>query len=83
MDTISYYVSSGKDDWEKFIPHMQFAINSAVHEGHFFSPYYLLYAQEPTLPAEVERGLPRYCSVAEIPERVKHAREVAVERLML
>lgn len=82
MDAISYYVSSGKDDWDKFIVHVQFAINSALYEGHFFSPRFLLYGQEPTLPAEVELGLPRHCSVAEIAEKMKISRELAVSRLM-
>lgn len=81
MDAISFYVSQGKDDWDAFIPHIQFAINSAVHEGHLFSPHYLVYGQEPTLPAEVELGLPRYCNVSDIADKVKLAREIAVQRL--
>jgi len=81
VNAISCYVSSGKNDWDKFLKHIQFAINSSVHEGTLFSPHYLIYAQEPTLPAEVELSLPKYCSVAELAERVKLARLLAVDRL--
>lgn len=81
MDAISYYVSSGKDDWDLFLPHIQFAINSAVHEGHQFTPHYLLYGQEPVLPSEAELGLPRHCSIADIAEKVQYAREIAAQRL--
>ena len=81
MNGISFYVSKGKDDWDRFLPHIQFAINSSVHEGHLFSPHYLLYGYEPVLPAEVELDLPRRCTVAEIAEKVKLARELAVKRL--
>ena len=49
---LAMYVGSNQKDWDKFIPYCLFAYNTSRHELSHFSPYYLLFGREATLPID-------------------------------
>jgi len=50
---LAMYVSLDQRDWDKYIPYCVYAYNTSRHEINKFSPYYLLFGREPTLPVDV------------------------------
>jgi hypothetical protein len=50
---LAMYVSIDQRDWDKYIPYCVYAYNTSRHEINKFSPYYLLFGREPTLPVDV------------------------------
>lgn len=51
-DMLSMYVSAHHKDWDLTLPYVTFAYNSSRHDTAGFSPFYLLYGREPTLPLD-------------------------------
>ena len=49
---LAMYVGANQRDWDKFIPYCLFAYNTSRHELSHFSPYYLLFGREATLPID-------------------------------
>jgi len=48
---IRSHVSENQKDWDRYIRHIQFAINSSVHETTRYSPHFLFLARQPSLYA--------------------------------
>lgn len=45
-------------DWDEYIPHVQMAINTAIHGSVGDSPHFLLYGRDPKLPMNDLFGIP-------------------------
>jgi len=66
------YVRPDQTDWKEFLPHVEFAYNSAVHEATRISPFMAAYGCQPCDP------LDRVLSVADptpLDERLRFAHE--------
>lgn len=83
-EVLSQYVSPDHRDWDKFLPFTMFAYNSSVHKTTGYSPFFLLYGHEPTLPIDaalhVSPGLSLVPSNMELLRRWNTARELVLER---
>lgn len=49
-EMLALYVSDDHRDWDVALPYITFAYNSSRHDTAGFSPFYLLYGRDPTLP---------------------------------
>lgn len=83
-EIIRKYVSSSHQDWDQFLPYATFAYNSSVHDTTGYTPFFLLYGHEPTLPIDAmlhlqlgQLGTP---SNEEVIRRWESARQIVVER---
>ena len=56
QNMLSHYVNEDHNDWDKWIPYCQIAYNSAIHFSSEFSPFYLMYDRECTLPIDTLLG---------------------------
>lgn len=45
-DTLRACLDTDQKKWDEFIPYIQWAINSSIHEGTKFSPYYTVFCQK-------------------------------------
>ena len=54
---LAMFTGENSDDWDDLLPAMMMAYHSSVHESTGFSPYWLMFGEECTLPMDV--GLPR------------------------
>ena len=52
-EAISSFVSSNQQDWDVYIPTIQFAYRTSPSVSTGDSPFYLLYGREPRLPPDV------------------------------
>lgn len=59
-DMLAIYCNEYQRDWDQLLPFVKFAYNSSTHETTKFSPYYLLYGQEPRFPFELALGTATY-----------------------
>jgi len=50
-EILRHYVDLDNPDWDRLLPAVQFAINSAVSKSTGYSPFYLNYGREPETPA--------------------------------
>lgn len=50
---LSVYTNKKQEDWDRFLPSVVFAYNTAEHEGSDISSFELLYGREPRLPLDV------------------------------
>lgn len=78
------YVSSDHHDWDLALPHVTFAYNSSRHDTAGYSPFYMLYGRDPTLP--LDTLLPATTSppseyARDAIARADHARQIARSRL--
>ena len=55
---LSHLVNSRGNDWDLHLPASLLAYRSSVHKGTGFTPHYLLFGREMTVPADVMYGLP-------------------------
>lgn len=86
-DMLSCYVSADHRDWDVSLPYVKFAYNSSRHDKAGYSPFYLPYGREPTLPldtlvlmsADQPSGQSEYAWGAVA--RAHHARRIARNRL--
>uniref|UniRef100_A0A090XF40 RNA-directed DNA polymerase n=2 Tax=Ixodes ricinus TaxID=34613 RepID=A0A090XF40_IXORI len=83
-DMISKYVSSSHQDWDQFLPYATFAYNSSVHDTTGYSPFFLLYGHEPTLPIDamlhLQLGHLKTPSNEEVMRRWESAKQIVAER---
>lgn len=81
-DILSKYVSANHRDWDQFLPYACFAYNSSVHETTGYSPFFLLYGREPTLPIDTMLQQPEAPTVSsqEVLRRWEAAKQLVAER---
>ena len=53
---ISMYITPEQTNWDDPLPFICFAYNTARQESTGFSPFFLLYGREPTLPVDIFLG---------------------------
>ena len=79
LDMLSKYLDGNHDEWDLHIPLLMMGYRSQVHSSLGYSPYFLMFAREPRLPADVNFVPPQACrnrSVAEYVDRLcKRLRE--------
>lgn len=51
-DMLSKYVSADHRDWDLVLPYATFTYSSSCHDTAGYSPFYLLFGREPTLPQD-------------------------------
>ena len=70
-NTLRCIVQENPRDWDSFLPHVQFALNSAHHGGIGDSPYFILYGRDPTLSLPELYGIPCQTNMPEnMPDRL-------------
>lgn len=83
-DMLSMYVSSDHRDWDLALPYVTFAYNSSRHDTAGYSPFYMLFGREPTLPLDTllpDVTAPPSEYARDAIARADHARQVARSRL--
>jgi transposase InsO family protein len=80
---LSLYVSTDHKNWDLFVHLVTFSFNTAVQETTRFTPFYLMFGRQATLPIDVGLGLGLDLSedAAHVIERVAEARTLAVKRI--
>jgi hypothetical protein len=53
LERLAFYVNHHHDDWDQHLPYALFAYRSAQHASTGFTPYFLLFNQEPHLPSNI------------------------------
>lgn len=56
-NVLSHYVNEYHNDWAKWLPWVTLVYNCSIQASRGFSPFYLLYAREPTMPQEAELAM--------------------------
>uniref|UniRef100_L7LV95 RNA-directed DNA polymerase n=1 Tax=Rhipicephalus pulchellus TaxID=72859 RepID=L7LV95_RHIPC len=83
-DMLAMYVSPDHRDWDEALAFVTFAYNTSRHDSAGFSPFFLLYGREPTLPFDTLLP-PIFDTTSEYARdaigRAAEAREVARLRL--
>ena len=51
---LSMYVNSKHKDWDRYLPYVTFAYNTAVHASTKETPFFLLYGREARLPLDTQ-----------------------------
>ena len=55
---LAKWVSDNHRDWDDKLPAVAFAYRTSVQESTGFTPFFLMYGREATLPADIVYGLP-------------------------
>ena len=50
---MAHYINAKQSDWDKFIPLLQFAYNTASHSTTKATPFELIYGRQPTVPLDL------------------------------
>ena len=50
---VKTYVNDEHDDWDEFLPQLEFAYNTAVHATTGFTPYELMFGRMPKVPLDL------------------------------
>ncbi len=58
LSILRAYVSSRQTDWDVFLPSVQFALNTSAAYSTSYTPYYMLYGRQVTLPTEMHLSDP-------------------------
>lgn len=86
-DMMSHYVSESHDDWDRFLPFLVHAYNTAVHDTLGYSPSELLFGFNPDELSDVAYDTPgnnpdlNKTPLLDIVMYREKAREIAVQRL--
>ena len=57
-DMLAMYCRTSQRDWDKFVPYLVFAYNTARQDTTKTSPFYLVFGREPRLPIDITMNLP-------------------------
>lgn len=82
-NVLAMYVSNNHQNWGAALPFVTFAYNTSRHETAGYSPFFLLYGRNPTLPMDTlvpSSGCPPTEYAQETIARADHARQVARTR---
>ena len=79
-DILRAYVSPAQDDWDVYLPLVEFAINNAYQESVQNSPFFLNYGYHPRTPADIAvsslRGGPLNSTFGQdVSKALEHAKE--------
>lgn len=85
-DFISLYMSDSMEyqkDWDLFLPHITFAINSSVHSTTKLTPFHILYGREPILPFEnlTLSNEPQFTTLQKFLSHIQDARLLAFDHI--
>ncbi|OXA53726.1 Transposon Ty3-I Gag-Pol polyprotein [Folsomia candida] len=83
-DCIQIYLTDSlksHSDWDTWLPHITFAINSSKHTTIGFSPFEFLYGREVVLPTESAFIAEEYISLEKFLSHVRSARTLAWDRI--
>ena len=80
-DSLALFVKKNQKDWDRYIPYVQFAYNTARSDSTQFSPFYLMHGREPRLPIDVAYDLPKNF-VEDFDARFTEARGLVKQNLM-
>lgn len=83
-DCIQIYLQDSlksHSDWDFWLPHITFAINSTKHSTTGFSPFELLYGREVVLPTEAAFIAEEYVTLQKFLSHVRSARTLAWDRI--
>ena len=80
-DSLALFVKKNQKDWDRYVPYVQFAYNSARSESTQFSPFYLMHGREPRLPIDVAYDLPKNF-IEDFDTRFTEARGLVKQNLM-
>ena len=85
LSMLARYLDENHSEWDLHIPLLMLAYRSQVHSSLGYSPYFLMFAREPRLPADAELSSPsvhKNRTVAEYVETLcaglRQAREFAI-----
>jgi hypothetical protein len=54
QEVLRHYVNPTQDDWDVWLPCVEFAINNAVHSGSKETPFFLNYGVHPSTPLSLQ-----------------------------
>jgi hypothetical protein len=57
-DMLRHYVSPTQNDWHKYLPFVEFAINNSKHEATGVTPFSLVYGEHPCTPGAYGLRIP-------------------------
>uniref|UniRef100_A0A6G5A997 Putative tick transposon n=1 Tax=Rhipicephalus microplus TaxID=6941 RepID=A0A6G5A997_RHIMP len=72
-------------DWDLALPYVTFAYNSSRHDTAGYSPFFLLFGREPTLPPDIvipSPGVPTSEYAMDAITRAAHSREITRTHLL-
>ena len=49
-EVLRHYVNPTQDDWDEYLPCVEFAVNNSVHMGTNQTPFFLNYGVHPSTP---------------------------------
>jgi len=79
---ITMYVETNQKNWDLFLPHITFALNTSIQKTTQFTPFFLVYGREAMMP--LEAGLvpdSEFPSVEEMIDHIQQARLLAGLRI--
>ena len=62
-ETLRHYVNPTQDDWDRWLPVAEFALNNSVHSGTKFTPFFLNYGRHPNTPLSLQTPSTRAAQV--------------------
>jgi len=80
-DCISMYVSTNQKDWDIFLPHIVFSLNSSEQATTKFSPFFLLYGRDAIFPIESTIPSQEHATLNDIIDHVQQARIIAKDNI--
>jgi hypothetical protein len=55
---LSTYVEKTPTEWDRYLSLVTFAYNSAIQASSAFSPFFIMFGQDPKFPSDIALGLP-------------------------
>ena len=80
-ESLRAYVNLNHDDWDQFLPHLEFAINSSTSVSTDATPFFLNYGEHPKLPLDVINPDSNVHSVQQLLDSMKMHIETAKAHL--
>ena len=83
-ESIRHLIDEGHNNWDELLPHVVYALNTAVHDVTGFSPFFLVHGFEAyaahLLPVESRTSAPTILSIEDAQDARNVALRVATER---